>query len=282
VSPFPTRPVLPAEESTELVRRTSRSRRRGVPGGRSSFGGGSGPAPVIAVEDEYGRRFAPPSRGQGELDGFDDRGRYGRRGDGDINNNRASRSWSRSRSPSPGPVEFEPDKVYDPRAKARSPMYVHPGKEDDMRSDVALFFFPPENPQQGRVVSALAPESVYSGRSSFLGLGRADDVNVDDGAAMDDVSVYARTFDTRPSTATTARVDSYYFSGDGASSRPASFVDDERSRDMRETFLRRVGAMYEEDEDEVLGVRGRVGRGDARVPPVPALPAGLKSYPTRF
>jgi hypothetical protein len=211
-SPFPARPVLPQEESSELVRRTSQSaqaRRR--------------PAAAVVVDDDW-------RRSDRLGDELEPRMRVGR---------------SRDVSPARAPVRdnISPGVTYDPRGLARAPTLVESsGKDGDMRSDVALFFFPPEKASYRDTLSPyhsrIAPESVTSGYPN-------DD---------DDASVYPPTLGTR------SAVDSYYFTGDG--SRPASFIDAERSDEIRTRFVQRVGSMWGELADAI--------------PPVPALPRNAR------
>ncbi|ETW76518.1 hypothetical protein HETIRDRAFT_411879, partial [Heterobasidion irregulare TC 32-1] len=71
-----------------------------------------------------------------------------------------------------------------------------------------------------------------------------------------------RTLETNRDRAT---IDSYYFHADGSResvwSKRASFLDDERSGEVRERFVRGVAAMY-----------GGDGRERETIPPVPKLP----------
>ncbi|KAI0029693.1 hypothetical protein K488DRAFT_88476 [Vararia minispora EC-137] len=238
-SPFPARPVLPQEESAQLVRRTSRTRR----------------LPAVRIEDEQGQLASPGPQVPRDI----------------------------SRSPSPQRHDIAPGITYDGRGRARAPVLRE--SEDDVRSDVALFFFPPPTAAAGDTLSPyhsrIAPESVHEGSErdvfSFLG---TDNVSTDGArlsafdtdarvsaynddaparlsayTAADDASIYP------PTTRSRSGIDSYYFENT-TDSRPASFIDDERSGTIRARFV-----------DRVRGMWGGAGGAQEDVPPVPALPA---------
>ncbi|KAI0052829.1 hypothetical protein FA95DRAFT_1553110 [Auriscalpium vulgare] len=130
--------------------------------------------------------------------------------------------------------------------------------EDDVRSDVAQFFFAPENDtaSHGRHNEGMAayPEEIEPAYD-------AEDM-YDAETYGDDRSIYpeseAHTLEAHRSR---ADVEAYWqdAAGQRASvwSGRASFIDDERSREIRARFVQGVGAMYGEEGD---------------IPPVPKLP----------
>ena len=230
-SPFPTRPVLPQAESTELVRRTSITQRARMMATRAFAEDDSG---VGAGADGRSRRrvqFLQPETG---LDSEDGRA--------------ASALGVRGAAAFVTPEITVADEDDGPTPVSRG------ADEDDVRPDIAAFFFGSQDAGQNMATAAaMRASTVYGtedGRSSYID---------------DDRSLYpddTRTLETNRDRAT---IDSYYFHADGSResvwSKRASFLDDERSGEVRERFVRGVAAMYSGD-----------GREREAIPPVPKLP----------
>ncbi|THH16043.1 hypothetical protein EW146_g4539 [Bondarzewia mesenterica] len=207
-APFPSRPILPRDESTQLIRRTSLSQRARMMA-RRSF-----------AEDDSDIGTDAEGRGQ--------RGVQFLLPDAEIRRANSELSFH-------GPSTFVPPQIT--------------VEDEEVRPDVAQFFFGNQG-AGGPTAHSIADD----GHSGYFD---------------DDKSVYpddARTLGTLGN-GSTVTIDSYYFNSSNKSvresvwSKRASFLDDERSGQMREMFVKRVEEMYSTGGPEKDGI-----------PPVPKLP----------
>lgn len=247
-SPFPTRPILPAEESRDLVRRTSFQTPIGGAHGRMpmrsasamsirqdmAVGGGGG--------GERSRAAAPPGA-------WDTRGgrRYGGSEESALDYDYEEEIDAMAATPGISVVNASEDgddeEEYEARMRDQEP-------DEDIRPDVAQFFFASEEDNTTTSTS-----------------GRTRSIFVESFNEEDDASVYPPTSVGEPQG---GYLVSPYEDGDrtsvwstGTGTTGGGFLDEEKSEMVRENFVERVGQMY--------GPGGREREREV-IPPVPALP----------